>query len=76
MTVRDIAMKADDRLDSWPAEMPVEDRFRRLQAHSLVITVEQLGSRSTARGDNVVNRVRNPSGGFGLARLPMVPGTQ
>jgi hypothetical protein len=30
------------RLDGRPAEMPIEDRLGRLQAHSLVAAVEQV----------------------------------
>ena len=41
--VRDTTMEADVRLDCRPAEMSVEDRLCRLQAHSFVAAVEQLG---------------------------------
>jgi hypothetical protein len=41
LIVRDTAMEAD--VDCRPAEMAVEDRLRRLQAHFLVAAVEQLG---------------------------------
>src|SRR5262245_18110785 len=36
-------METDVRLNSRPAEMSVKDRLGRLQPHSLVIAVEQLG---------------------------------
>jgi hypothetical protein len=70
-------MQADVRLNCWATEMPIEDRLRGLQAHSLVGAVEQLARRSTVRGDSSANLVLRPSGGLGLPPgLPLVPGTQ
>jgi hypothetical protein len=42
VTVRDTMMEADVCLDCWPAKMSVKDGLSRLQAHSLVVAVEQL----------------------------------
>jgi len=78
MTIGDTATETDVCLDCRPAEMPVEDRPGGLQTHSLVVAVEQLAQALDLRGaTSAANRVRRPSGGFGLPpALPLVPRTQ